>query len=85
LILSLLNIFGNDMQASTSNTERKICGNASDDISNLQIAKFPSTHDPSLKNIHNRTTIGNLVEGNFVPSYHASAYSTPSPQAPGIP
>ena len=79
-------LFGNDMHASTSNTEKKICGSASDDISNLQIPKFPPPPEPSLKNIHSRTTIGySAGEGNSVPSHHASAYSTPPPQATCIP
>jgi hypothetical protein len=74
------------MHASTSNIEKKICGNVDDVISNLQIPKFPPPPELSLKNIHSQTTIGNSVgEGNFVPPYHASAYSTPPPQAPSIP
>jgi hypothetical protein len=77
--------FGNNIHASTSNTGKQI-GRAGDDISTLQIPKFPPPPEPSIENIHNRTVIRNLTGvGSFVPPYYASAYSTPPPQTTGIP
>jgi hypothetical protein len=43
--------FGNNMHASTSNTGKRI-GSVDDDISTLQIPKFPPPPKPSIENIH---------------------------------
>jgi hypothetical protein len=42
-------IFGNNVHVSTSNTGKRI-GSVGDDISTLQIPKFPPPHEPSITN-----------------------------------
>jgi hypothetical protein len=44
-------IFSNNIHTSTSNTRKQI-GSAGDDISTLQIPKFPPPPEPSIENIH---------------------------------
>jgi hypothetical protein len=43
--------FGNNLHASTSNTEKQI-SSAGDDILNLQIPKFPLPPESLIENIH---------------------------------
>jgi hypothetical protein len=75
----------NNIHVSTSKTGKQI-GSADDDISTLQIPKFPPPLEPSIENIDSWTVIRNSVRaGSFVPPYYASTYSTPPPQTIDIP